>query len=104
MVIEKGGLAYYQASWYIIVAIHYKNGKVGIDCLCDNANNIYYLDTCEIEYFASLKEIHAYSFGNSSEKFKDLVNSRQIPFEVITAVLSGYENDRFAHWHEQEEP
>lgn len=100
MKIEKGGLAYIYGIWYVIVAIRYEKGEVGFDCLCDHANNIFYHKVSEVEYFASLKEIHANSFGRGSDKFNDLIRKREIPYRVITEVLSGGEDDRFDHWHE----
>lgn len=101
MRVEKGGLASVDGIWYVIVAVHFSKGVAGFDCLCDHANNIHFWDFKDAQYFASLKEIHDHSYGQGSDAFKALVNKRSIPYDVITAVLSGCEDDRFDHWHKE---
>jgi len=104
MRIEKGGVLL--TNWYyVIVSIVYTEGDIWLNCICDNANNIYSFSLSEIkkEKFVILTGAQALYLANWSsyqdleEKDIELIQSRNrpIPVDVITEVLVGIHDDRF---------
>lgn len=91
MVVEKGSLVY-TIGWFFVVV---KETRKGFNCICDNANNIYYW-----EYDQSV--VIPLSFLKQRQDVKLLCENlkREIPWDVIQEVLDGEHNGRFNHWHE----
>lgn len=100
MKLQKGMIISPDNWWYVVINIRWNKGKLGFDCLCDNANNIYYWEMDTIEHYMTLDEIGQHGYGPPNRDFPDDLKERGIPFEVITNVLSGAEDDRCDHWHE----
>lgn len=94
-------------NWYYVVV---GCTPTGVNCICDNANNIYYFE------FSELSEEHPHKWLIMSPKKAMLIHgwgrrdllseeeeiifntiNREIPVEVIAEVLSGVHDDRFEH-------
>lgn len=103
MKLEKGMLISNGLWWFILVEVWYSSNQkeTHLHCICDNANNIYSFKPEEIEHYLSLKEIYDVGYGIKKDLPEHLSN-RKIPYNVITEVLSGGEDDRFSHWKGEE--
>lgn len=98
MKLEKGMLVSNGLWWFVVIEVYCRKdtNKTYIGCVCDNANNIYSFEPQEIEYYLPLKAIARWGYGkpnNIPENLRD----REIPFDVISEVLAGGEDDRFEH-------
>lgn len=88
MLLSKGHAYFIEGSWYVLVSVSFKDGKTYMNCICDNANNIYSHEPALVtEWFDSRR------IGYERPK-----NSRPIPYQVIAEVLIGQHDDRFDHW------
>ena len=97
--ITKGGIIFESAWWYVIVNVKLSHdGRVLIDCICDNANNIYCIEIKNIDFIATASEaMYAVNFsGCGDEKIRTLHHKRPIPVDVIAEVLSGIHDKRFS--------
>lgn len=99
MDLEKGMIVrpYNEAWWYIVVRFKYDVVKkvTYLDCICDNANNRYRWNIENIEEYLTLKEIGNISWGWPEREIR---LDKELPFQVITEVLSGRHDDRFSDW------
>lgn len=101
MILEKGMLVSPGDWWFVVVSVVYTNGKVSLCCLCDNANNRYSFLPEEIKNYLSIKEISRLGRGWPEREIKSRSQSladRSVPYDVITEVLTGGEDDRFSDW------
>jgi hypothetical protein len=102
---EKGSVVWYQGIFYVVVSVVTKNIETYVNCVCDNANNIYAFKTTELRDSVVLcvRDVVQYqSFGTADdmELWDKLMNiGRPIPINVIAEVLVGLHDDRFDHWY-----
>lgn len=92
--LEKGSIVSDDYWWYVVV----EQSGAGFNCICDNANNVYYITTESIHSYMTLKEIGLVGWDRIPDRIPDGLRERGIPYEVIVEVLSGVHDDRFGHW------
>ena len=99
MKLEKGMLVSEGGWWFVVVNIRYtpKVNTLILECICDNANNVYGWAANEVKDYLNLKEIANLSY-NWPERYEwnHEMRSREIPYEVITEVILGRHDDRFS--------
>jgi hypothetical protein len=101
MKLEKGMIVAVDGIWYVVVLVRFcsERKKTYLYCICDNANNIYDFSVQDVDSYMTLKEIGKLGYG---EPDRDILRNREIPYQVITEVLSGIHDDRFNHWFDKE--
>lgn len=97
MKLEKGGLIWIEPTcWYVIVNIHLREkNRVTLDCICDNANNIYGWDAEEVSYVMTPRQCSDTNWDQWPDNIPDRYKERGIPWNVIVEVLSGKHDERF---------
>ena len=79
--------------WFVVVRVH----KDGVDCMCDNANNTYYIEKQDIKHYLTLDEIADASYGWPDDReFPSELVSRGIPYEVVLETILGKNDDNFS--------
>lgn len=91
-------------NWFFIVI---NATPSGVECLCDNANNIY---SFTWDHLITSKEPNEWVIINLEDQVNhdflwglddkyDHLKERSIPFEVAAEVMSGLQDSRCDHWH-----
>lgn len=93
--------------WFFVVVEVTYDGQ--LNCICDNANNIYSYSINEVltgtdpHEWVVIQPEETSMFENYDlpegfrEEFKHLVE-RGLPYEVMVEVMSGQHDKRFKHW------
>ena len=97
MKLEKGMIVSADNWWYVVVEVVFDTSskKTLLHCICDNANNTYTWTPESIHSYMSLEEIRNLGYGRPEREFPSYLKERRIPYDVITEVLLGREDDRF---------
>jgi hypothetical protein len=97
MKIEKGMIVSADTCWYVVVEQVFieDTGKTYVNCICDNANNIYAFEPNEIHSYMTLKEVGNLGWDKPDREIHEHLKGREIPYRVIVEVLSGKHDDRF---------
>lgn len=89
--------------WFVVVNIRVRSVKeVVLECICDYADNRYIWGLDEIASYLNLKEIRDLNYRWPDRFPSGGYNSREIPYDVITEVLLGKEDDRFEDYDKGE--
>lgn len=95
MRLEKGGLLWDGMMFYVIVHVRFHDGVLTVDCVCDNANNIYSWQPKSMEAIFDRTTINDWEYGHGTLDKPD----REVPYEVMWAAMAGKHDDRFDHWY-----
>ena len=90
--IIKGSILFIDGWWFVVV----KQKGESLYCICDNANNRYFMEAEDAKLILSPREaMRLESWGSGTNEAIEARNKREIPVEVIAEVLSGCHDDRF---------
>jgi len=95
MILEKGMIISTDNWWYVVVNVFYEDGKTYLNCICDNANNVYTWDASAVHTYMTLKEIANKPWDGFDRIISDDLRNRPIPYMVIVEVLAGRHDKRF---------
>lgn len=91
--ISKGMLVGDQGWWFVVVNAVWDESKLWLQCICDNANNVYSFEPHEVDVMVSLEALgnNGWEMVQVPEAYRD----REFPYGVVTEVLSGRHDDRW---------
>lgn len=106
MKLEKGMIVSADTCWYVVVEVVFDamSKKTLLHCICDNANNTYTWTPESIHSYMSLEEIRNLGYVRPEREFPSYLKERTIPYDVITEVLLGREDNRFDHYEIKKKP
>lgn len=94
--LQKGTVVRSSGWWFVVVHVIYSQNETYLECICDNANNVYTHrpEECDIIISANMA-VRADGWGDGSEELREAVRERSLPISVIAEVLSGQHDDRW---------
>jgi hypothetical protein len=109
--IEKGTILGHHGLFYVVVSTVIADKKLYVNCICDNANNIYAFEISDLLAGKTLILSPSTAVNvctgsvseltESDEKLFEEFHGRSVPLDVMAEVLSGHHDKRFDHWYEE---
>lgn len=96
--LHKGACVSVDGWWYVVVHVIVHERRTMVQCICDNANNIYTWDVRELTYVLSGERLRQALFGYLPDDIPDDLRTRGVPRDVIAETMIGMHDDR---WEEE---